>query len=203
MKKTLAIAVTILGIPLAASPAAAEDEPFAGPRIGIEAGWARVKGGEQTKGSDGFTYNAVLGYDLAAGPVRIGAEAKVGDSTQRHCEKYTEGGPDARVCQRSDRDLYVGGRLGFVASPQVLIFAAGGYSNARFSHHYRDLTVGPVEELKVGRDIGGYRVGGGVEYAVTPNIYVTGAYQFSAWKHEDWKRHIHQNQVLAGVGYRF
>jgi len=203
MNRIIATAITILGSALVVSPAIAQDQaPFSGPRVGIEGGWSRIGGGEH-RGSDGFTYGASLGYDVASGPVRIGAEVKAADSTQKHCRSHPAGGPNARVCYRTDRDLYVGARLGYVASPQVLVFAAAGYTNARFSDRFRDLTVGPVRNVEVARDIGGFRVGGGAEYAVTSNVYLTGAYQYSAWKHKDWRRHVHQNQLLAGVGYRF
>lgn len=201
MKKILAIAITASG--LAGNSAMAQEQaPFSGPRVGVEGGWARISGGDH-RGSDGFTYGASLGYDVASGQVRLGPEIKVADSTQKHCRAHPAGGSTARVCQRSDRDLYVGLRLGYVATPQLMVFGAGGYTNARFSDRYRDMTVGPVRNLDVARDIGGYRIGGGAEYALGSHVYLTGAYQYSAWKHKDWRRHVHQNQVLAGVGYRF
>ena len=201
MKNILAIAIAASAV--AAPPVMAEDDkPFTGPRVGLEGGWARVAG-DGHKGSDGFSYGALLGYDVGSGSVRFGPEIKIGDSTQKHCKPYPEGGTTARICRRSDRDLYIGARVGVVATPELLVFAAGGYTNGRFSDHYRDLTVGPVRDRHEGHDVGGYRVGGGVEYAISPQIYVSGTYHYSAWKHKDWQRHVHQNQVLAGVGYRF
>lgn len=202
MKKILILATAASA--LATSPAMAEDDAsFTGPRIGLEGGWARVAG-DGHKGSDGFSYGALLGYDVGSGAVRFGPEVKFGDSTQKHCKPYPAGGSaDAHICRRSDRDLYVGLRLGVVAAPNLLVFGTGGYTNARFSDHYRDITVGPRRDYHIGRDVGGYRFGGGLEYAVTPNIYVSGTYHYSGWKHKDWDHHVHQNQVLAGVGYRF
>ncbi|UZK66298.1 outer membrane protein [Sphingomonas sp. M1-B02] len=202
MNRIIAIAIATSASVLAIGQASAQDQPFSGARVGVEGGWSRLGGGDH-RGSDGFTYGASLGYDVASGPVRFGPEVKVSDSTQKHCRLHPVGGPTARICQRSDRDLYVGLRLGYVASPQLLVFGLGGYTNARFSDRYRDLTVGPVRNLDVARDIGGFRLGGGAEYAVTSQIYLTGAYQYSGWKHKAWRRHVHQNQVLAGVGYRF
>lgn len=201
MKTILAIATAASAlVPVAAM--AEDPAPFTGPRVALEGGWARVAGNGH-KGSDGFSYGLLMGYDVGSGPLRVGPEFRLGDSTQKHCQPHAPGGATARVCQRSDRDLYAGVRVGFVASPQLLVFGTGGYTNGRFSEHFRDLAVGPVKQIDVGRNAGGYRVGGGVEYAISPNIYVSGTYHYSGWKHKDWQHHIHQNQLLAGVGYRF
>lgn len=177
-----------------ASPAMAQEKvPFSGARAGVEAGWGRL-GGERIA-SDGFTYGATLGYDIAANRVRIGPELAISDATQKECRAAPALGAGASRCERSDRDLYAGVRLGFVASPKLMVFGKAGYTNARFS----DRTERPnVARLETADDHGGYRLGAGVEYALTPAAYVTGEYRYSHWSDD-----IHQNQLLAGVGVRF
>jgi outer membrane immunogenic protein len=194
--KSISIAIALSAI--TAGHAMAQEKPaFSGARVGVDAGWARTAGGDRI-GSDGFTYGISLGYDIATGPVRIGPEIRAGDSTQKDCRRHPAGGPSATECQRSDRDLYAGARLGYVASPQILVFGTFGYANVRFSDRFRDLTVGAVKNIDVARDRGGFRAGAGVEYAITPRIYVAAGYQYSKWK-----EHVHQNQAQAGLGFRF
>jgi len=195
--KKLALYLAAAATLAAATPALASgDVPFSGPRIGVDGGWGRVAGHRIS--SDGFLYGATLGYDVASGPIRFGPEIRLGDSTQKVCRSHPAGGSAARVCERSDRDLYAGAKLGYVVTPKVLLYGTAGYTNVRFSDRFSDLSVGPVKNIDVSYNHDGFRVGGGTEYAVTSNIFVTGAYQYSMWKN-----HIHQNQLLAGVGYRF
>lgn len=177
---------------LASTPALAKDAtPFSGPHAGLEAGWGRV-GGDRIP-SDGFIYGANVGYDAAVGALRFGPEAEIADSTQKTCTDLPAGGPIRRTCQRSDRDLYIGGRFGVVVDPHAMLYAKVGYTNARFS----DRTEGTTT-VSDGQDRSGVRVGGGVEYAVTPAIYLSGEYRYS-----HYSSNIHQNQVLGGVGIRF
>ncbi len=150
-------------------------------------------GGERTP-SDGFVYGATAGYDFALSQVRIGPEVEVTASTQKLCVVVPGGD---RSCQRTDRDLYVGGRLGYVVDPSVMLYAKVGYSNARFVDKLKSST-GTVSH---GRNHNGVRFGGGVEYALTPQFYLSGEYRFSHYQHDEHK--IHQNQILGGAGYRF
>ncbi len=160
MKITLALLATVAA--LAATPAFAQDDtPFAGAHIGIEGGWGRV-GGSRI-GSDGFVYGVNGGYDLALSNVRIGPELEITGSTQKTCITLPVPGPAQRNCQRTDRDLYVGGRLGYVVNPSVLIYAKVGYTNGRFNDRFE--SDGPVVPPSFHRDHDGVRVGGGLEYA--------------------------------------
>lgn len=179
---------------LSATPALAQDEaPFAGPRASAEAGWGRV-GGKRV-GGDGFSYGATLGYDIAAGSARIGPEIGVADSTQKECRPAPTIAAGASRCGRSDRDLYAGARLGYVAAPRLLVFGRAGYTNARFADRIERASAPRVETAE---DRGGYRFGAGVEYALGRTAFVTGEYRYS-----HWSGGIHLNQVLAGVGVRF
>ncbi len=193
MKKTLALLATIAS--LAATPAFAQDDtPFAGGRIGIEGGWGRV-GGDRI-GSDGFVYGGTLGYDFAFGNARIGPEFEITGSTQKACAPLPPGGRAESTCQRTDRDLYVGGRLGYVVDPSILLYAKVGYTNGRFKDRFEG--NGPDLPAPFHRDHDGVRAGAGLEYALTPQISLSGEYRYSHYNHD-----VHQNQILAGIAYRF
>lgn len=195
MHKILALALTSVAAAAATPVSAHGAEPFTGPRIGVESGWGRVGG--QRAGGDGFTYGAIAGYDIGAGKLRVGPELGISDSTQKDCRADPAAGVNARQCERADRDLYAGVRLGYVASPKLLVFGKAGYTNARFATRLTGLSTTP-NEREYADDHSGYRLGAGAEYAVTPNVYVTGEYRYSHWEHD-----VHQNQLLGGVGLRF
>jgi len=193
MNKILTLAATV--VVAVATPAMAQDAaPFSGAHVGVEGGWGRV-GGHDRSGGDGFVYGATLGYDIAADKVRFGPELEIADSTQKDCRPDAAAGGGVRECQRSDRDLYAGVRLGYVVSPNVLIYGKGGYTNARFTDRIEDAGAADLDGDK---NRSGYRIGAGAEYAITPAVYVSGEYRYSHWTSD-----IHENQVLAGVGLRF
>jgi len=178
-----------------ATPAMAQEAaPFAGAHVGVEGGWGRVGGGSRV-GGDGFVYGATLGYDVARGNLRVGPEIEIADSTQSECRPYAGAGAGARLCERSDRDLYVGGRVGYVVNPKVLVYGKIGYSNARFSTRLEDTSAGNFDRAT---DRDGYRLGVGAEYAITRAVYVSGEYRYSHYSSD-----AHRNQILAGVGLRF
>jgi len=173
-----------------AQPASAEEaKPFAGGHVDLEAGWGRV-GGSRHAG-DGFIYGGRAGYDIALSNIRVGPEVEITGSTQKDCRPVAVNGATVRSCQSSDRDLYAGGRIGYVVSPAVMLYAKAGYTNARFST--RDGTADSVA-----RDRSGYRVGGGAEYAFSSRAYVSLEYRYSQYR-SDTK----QNQIMGAVGVRF
>ncbi|WP_298199459.1 hypothetical protein [Novosphingobium sp.] len=82
---------------------------------------------------DGVTYGVGIGFDVPAGDrLRVGAEAELSDSTAKW--DNNNGVPNTfnpgRV--KADRDIYLGGRVGFVASPQTMVYVKAGYGNARY-----------------------------------------------------------------------
>jgi len=189
MKFTIACGAALVAA-LASQPALAQDtQPFAGFHADIEGGWARV-GGDRIP-SDGFVYGGRAGYDLAFENIRVGPEAEITGSTQKFCETVTRNGARVEMCQRTDRDLYAGGRLGYVFSPSLMGYAKVGYTNGRFGDR-----VGGGDWR--GRNHGGVRGGGGLEYAVNARFYVSGEYRYS-----HYSRGVHQSQLLSGVGVRF
>jgi outer membrane immunogenic protein len=159
-----------------ATPAFAQDtgstDTFTGPRVEAVAGWDHV--GAQGDGEDGLVYGAAIGFDKQLGHIVLGAEGEVAGSTV----------DDSGV--HAGRDLYAGGRIGFVVGNSTLIYGKGGYTNARVSFS------------GTGVNFDGYRIGGGVEHDFG-RFYGKVEYRYSRYEDAD----LNRDQVVAGVGVRF
>jgi outer membrane immunogenic protein len=201
-KLVLTAATAALGLGLAA-PAFAQDSekaPFTGVRVEALGGYDNLSSGDDNStGKDGFVYGGALGYDAQVGGVVLGVEGEItGSTTKVRASDVLTAGDRIRV--GAGRDLYAGGRIGFVASPRALIYAKAGYTNARINTDY---TVGTAR-IEDHTNLDGYRLGAGVEYNVTPRAYVKAEYRYSHYgQADDYDIDANRNQVLAGVGYRF
>ena len=121
-----------------------------------------------------------------------------------------EPGPQRSV--DAGRDIYVGGRVGFKATPKTLIYAKGGYTNARFNVVGTDGTTETSRHL----DADGWRVGAGVEQKLGPRTFAKVEYRYSNYNKgevdfEDpnvpdssrFDIDTDRHQVVASVGVRF
>lgn len=161
----------------AATPAFAQDTSagtFNGPRVEAEGGWDHA--GSDGYGRSGFVYGGAIGYDKQMSQIVIGADAEITGSTVKDRQTGLEAG----------RDLYVGGRAGFVLGNSTLLYGKVGYTNAR-------LTDGDF-----GRDADGYRLGAGIEKSYG-RYFGKIEYRYSRYEHYD----LNRDQVVAGVGVRF
>ncbi|MCW4461727.1 porin family protein [Sphingomonas sp. BT-65] len=178
MKK---IALALVALTAAATPAFAQDEaaPFNGAHVSAVVGYDILD--LNTAGldnPDGLAYGVNLGYDLQRGNVLFGIEGEVTESTAEVKAGNT-------VVASAGRDLYVGGRLGYVLG-KTAIYGKAGYTNAR------------VESV-AGDDNGdGFRVGGGVERKFGQNLFGKVEYRYS-----NYEADVERHQVVAGVGMRF
>ena len=188
---------------LVAVPALAQEAPdnFNGPFVGIQGGWQQDRQalvqngmtGANTK-ADGFAYGGQAGYDFRMGAnVVLGAEVsltgRTGKANYANFD-YTQG-----------RTINANARLGYLIMPRGLVYARGGYSNARFTL-----------EDSFGRgsyNRGGYMIGAGYEQILSRNISARLEYGYSDFGSKvfftssltnlDYSRHA----VMAGVNYRF
>lgn len=196
-----AVAATTL-LTAAATPAFAQDRaPFTGAKVEALAGYDSISDG--APGSDGSTggvaYGIGAGYDAPIGNVRLGGEVEWMDSTTRERASGVLVAND-RFRANTDRDLYVGGRIGYVLSPSAMLYAKAGYTNARVESRY---TVGTTA-TRSGVNLDGFRLGAGVEYAMSPNMYVKGEYRYSHYGDQDGASlDVDRHQLIAGVGIRF
>jgi outer membrane immunogenic protein len=154
-----------------AAPAFAQDAaPFTGPRAGVTVGYDSL--GDE----EGVSYGVTAGYDLAVTPnLTFGPEVSLGDSTT-----------DAAGVDVS-RDLAASVRLGYVVNPRLLAFGKVGYADTRF------------EVAGTNVNFEGVRFGGGLEFAVTPNAYVSAEYQRTEYEDNFGGR----DAGVVGIGFRF
>ncbi|NIJ15684.1 outer membrane protein [Sphingobium vermicomposti] len=170
--KTVIFAAVVAAAAVSAPAFAQDAAPFTGPRAGVTAGYDSL--GDE----EGVSYGVTAGYDLAVTPnITFGPEVSFGDAT-------TDGaGIDA------SRDLAASVRLGYIVNPQFLAFAKVGYATTRFE----DTVLGGSNNLE------GVRFGGGLEFAVTGNTYISAEYQRTEYENNAGGR----DAGVVGVGFRF
>lgn len=190
-----------------ATPAFAQDAgTFTGFRVEGIVGYDRFNiGGEDDtddgidQSIDGVAYGVAAGYDFDLGSVVAGVEGEFSDSSG-------EVDDDEDIFSvRAGRDLYVGGRLGFKASPRTLIYAKGGYTNTSIEADEED---GTGQTFELDSEIDGYRLGAGVEHKFGEKLYGKVEYRYSNYSSLDLGGtevdiDLDRHQVVAGVGVRF
>ena len=181
------LSAAVAAIALSATPAAAQTAP-AGARFEALLGYDRVKvPGDHY---DGLLYGVGAGYDLPVGSAfSVGADTEI---TFSNANENFGGG----VVLEARRDLYAGLRGTFAVAPRTNLYAKAGYTNARFAL-VGDLDGDGTVETSAENE-GGWRVGVGVQQALTDATYVGAEYRYSRYN-EDVKRH----QLAATVGVRF
>lgn len=220
MKKFLAALAA--GTMLSATPAIAQDAraTFTGPRVEAIVGWDTSRSGssvddETTRDLDqsvnGLLYGGGIGFDFAADDnFVVGVEAEMTDSTAK---SDTDTIPNTFNLGRVEtgRDIYVGGRAGFIVGQNMLIYAKGGYTNARYNLAGTDGTVNLNQRI----DTDGWRVGAGVEMAVSTNAFAKIEYRYSKYGEAEFdfngetpdssrfRIDTDRHQVVASVGVRF
>ena len=179
----------------AATPALAQDTtggaPFTGLRVEGLAGWDRVQNNGH---DDGVHYGIGAGYDMQMGGAVVGIEGEAADSSVRQCAGARTLA-DPRICAKAGRDLYIGGRVGARMGDRALLYAKAGYTNAQAKLTSND---GTGQTTLGKRNLDGYRVGVGAEYAIGNNSFVKTEYRYSNYE-SGFSRH----QVVAGFGFRF
>jgi outer membrane immunogenic protein len=166
----------------AITPAYAQEEaPFTGPHIEGIVGYDDV-----SEGDGDLMYGIAGGYDFQLGGVIAGIEGEFSDSdVNGRASDVIATGDSFRL--NTDRDLYVGARLGFAVTPSTMIYAKGGYTNAKFESSFDD-GAGTIYNNGVTAD--GYRLGAGIEQKF--NLFGPSGFT-------DFDRH----QAVVGVGVRF
>jgi outer membrane immunogenic protein len=181
-----------------AAPAMAQTSdnptPYTGVKVEGLVGYDRLKvPGDHANGA---VYGAGVGYDAQMGGLVVGVEGEATGSTTDRCATSVNVTGD-RLCAKLGRDLYVGGRIGAVVGGRTLVYAKGGYTNARVRLTYADGATG-VNNFNLGSNKDGWRVGGGVEQSVGSRTYVKAEYRYSTYS-----GNIDKHQVVAGFGVRF
>lgn len=199
--KFIAAAAALLAGSALAAPAFAQstDAGFTGPRIEAVTGWDHVKpSGSGVDGADGVLYGGQIGYDFQAGNAVIGVEGEATGSTAKRTDtSVLVAGDRGRIS--TGRDLYVGARVGFTVGGNALIYAKGGYTNAKFDSHY----VSGTTDIRTSDNADGWRAGAGAEVKLNDKVYLKGEYRYSKYTNDDAGIDAKRHQVVAGVGVRF
>jgi outer membrane immunogenic protein len=187
-----------------AAPALAADseKPFQGPFIGAQLGWQQDRQSLTTStvpatttraSGDGFAYGGQLGYDFQIGKAVLGLETSITGRTGR----TSFGTFDVE----QGRTINVTGRAGWVIVPDGLLYARGGYSNARYSISN---PTGPSEN----RD--GYLLGVGYEHRLGSNVSARLEYNYSDYGNDTLPGtggpstlNYHRHAVMTGINFRF
>ncbi|MBC9032875.1 porin family protein [Sphingomonas sp. JC676] len=202
--RTKLFAAALIASTAIAAPAFAQDSDstFTGPRAEGIVGWDHVKDDSIYGASkDSVVYGGAIGYDYQIGRAVVGVEGEItGASTKDNATGVLVAGDSLRV--KADRDLYVGGRLGFVAAPRTLIYAKAGYTNTGFDTHYTAGGTTPID-IHDKDHVDGWRVGAGAEYQINKRVYLKGEYRYSDYSSDDNGIDAKRHQVVGGVGVRF
>jgi outer membrane immunogenic protein len=183
------------------APAFAQDSTFTGPRVEALVGYDAAKDGTDgdRASKDGVTYGGAIGYDVQLGGAVIGAEAELtGSGVGTRTNNLLVAGDRFRA--DLGRDIYVGARAGVAITPTTLLYAKGGYTNARVETTYETGNT----KTEIHEDMEGFRVGAGAEFKLSNNMYLKGEYRYSNYgKIDGYDIDIDRHQVVAGVGIRF
>jgi len=206
---------------IAAPAAAQEDHGFTGPWVAGVGGYDKTQAGstadddvneDNDQSAEGLVWGGAVGYDVDLGTMVIGGEAELTESTAD--TNSTDGDPETfgLGSVEAGRDIYVGARAGFKATPNTLVYAKGGYTNARYGFLGTDGTVEDEQHI----DVDGWRAGAGVQQKIGTNAFAKLEYRYSNYSNAevDFEPEgipdtdpvnvdLDRHQVMASVGWRF
>lgn len=204
-----------------AAPAVAQEvnAGFTGPRVGGIVGYGQLGSGEDPEegidndnGGDqsieGVVYGVDAGFDFAIAGLVAGIEGEFSESSGKQEVEESIAIPFSSRLE-TGRDLYVGGRLGFLATPKTLVYAKAGYTNTSIESAFEDAD----ERFEFDTNIDGYRLGAGLEQLFGEKFYGKIEYRYSNYGNLDFSDNNEQDfqtsidldrhQVVAGLGIRF
>ena len=204
------------------APAMAQDSSsnFDGFRLQGVAGYDALKAGssvdddvneDNDQSIDGAVYGIQAGYDFDLGGAVVGLEAELTDSSAE--TEFTNGDFEGFGFGQVDagRDLFLGARVGAKVAPDLLLYAKGGYTNAKLNILSNDGTTEYNEDF----DLDGWRAGAGIEYAINPRTFMNVEYRYSNYSEGEvdfdgdlpdsdrFDVDLDRHQIMAGVGVRF
>ena len=218
-KKLIALA---LGSSFIATPVMAQDidDTFTGPRAGLLVGYDIAKAGssidddanqDNDQSIDGLLYGADIGFDFDLGGLVAGVEASYTDSSAK--TEFDNGDFEGFGIGsvRANRDIFIGARVGGKLNPTTLLYAKGGYTNAKFDVTSFDGTT----EFRQDIDTDGFRIGAGLEKAISQRAYVKLEYDYSNYSEAEidfegdlpdsdrFDVDLDRHQIVVGAGIRF
>ncbi len=183
------------------STTAFADEAVPAIYAGIESGYDHVSVKDVASGN-GLAYGGVVGVQQKLADVfTFGLEGEVTGATTRRSASDAFGD---YLSVKAGRDLAVSLRVGYLVSPNLLVYVKGGYTNARFSI---DATDSAGASARLATNANGYRIGTGFEVG-RGKLRFRGEYRYSDYSDlkfqgVDTGIETRRQQVLAGVIYGF
>ena len=211
--RILAIAA-LATIAIQAAPATAQDisSDFRGFRVEGNVGGDRFQ--SQGIHNNKLGYGATVGFDgVIANRIVVGPEASYwrANNFSENCSAGVNGGS---VCDKSFEEYGAAVRLGYLITPNLLVFGKGGYvsneQRKRFDptsniFYVNGSIVGPEKAYYNHGRTDGYQVGGGVEYAMGSrfNGPLSGLYVSAQYIYANYDDHTARQRAMAGVGIHF
>jgi outer membrane immunogenic protein len=200
MKRIIFSALTVAAI---TAPAAAQEATkFDGPFVGVQLGWQQDRRSATTSAvppsttrvtGDGLVYGGQVGYDANIGGAVLGIEGSITGRTGNN--------GSVALDFENGRTINSTARAGLMVSPESLLYARGGYSNARV------LLTNPAGNSE-SRD--GYTLGVGYERSLTDNISARIEYAYSNYGSDTLPGiggavdiNYHRHGITAGFNLRF
>ena len=211
--RILAVA-TLAALAIQAQPAAAQDitTEFRGFRIEGNVGGDRFQslGQRNTK----LGYGATVGFDgVVAGKIVVGPEATYwrANNWSENCASGVNGGS---VCDKSFQEYGAAVRVGYLITPNLLVFGKGGYVNNEQRKRFDPTSnifyvggqiVGPETPYYNHGRTDGYQLGGGVEYSMGDRMSgpLSGLYVSAQYVYANYADHTRRQRAMGGVGIRF
>ncbi len=176
-------------------------------------GWGSLGNiGNTTFGKpSGFVLGGTAGYNYQINQFVIGVEGDMNWTNIDSTSRTLVGGPPASTVVSTANVNWMGtlrARAGFSVD-RALLFVTGGYAGASVDLKFNDLTLAIAGKDSSWRN--GWAVGGGIEYAFTPNISAKTEYLYTSFGSQNFfpgtiyasRAELSMSQVRAGVNYRF
>ncbi len=206
----------VLALSLATAPVFGQEatNSFNGPFVGLQAGWQqdRQKAGEGaalydpvSRSDSGLAYGGQVGYDFRlASNLVVGAEVALTGRTGSGVI-----GDGIFLYQLNQgRTVVASGRLGYLATPDDLLYVRGGYANARST-----ISSGPGSgRVSINRE--GYLIGAGYERMLAQRVSARIEYGYSDLGSDEFFnsnigpdgvtiKSYSRHAITAGVNFRF
>lgn len=221
MKKGLALFAAASAFAFAV-PAHAQDDnsTFTGPWVAGLVGYDNNRAGSDVDvededddfddGISGINYGVGAGFDFDAGGIVLGVEGEWMESEADTNYDLDDDVGLGVANLSAGRDLYLGARVGARLGSNAMVYAKGGYTNAK----YNILTSDGTTETDDSFELDGWRAGAGVEVAVTENAFIKAEYRYSNYTDGEvefsdgtetgtFDVDVDRHQGVVGVGLRF
>lgn len=184
------------------APALAQDADvaFDGPYVAAMAGYDKVRIDTPigAGSDDDILFGGVVGFDKNINGLVLGVEGEYSDSNVKESVNDVLAFGD-RASLKTGRDLYAGIRIGGEVAPGIMLYAKGGYTNAKVKASYDD----GIDVVRGSDELDGYRLGAGVETTFR-GLLGRLEYRYSDYgNYEGLGLQPDRHQVAAMIGYRF